>query len=144
MDRPSKPARTIANRRPVVSINTLRTKTTDVILPHFHLLKDSFCMYNYLNRSSMYDELGVPAKCLSSNLQRLVQFSGVRLRSTRTDAAAHTTAVFIFSPPAASILNSMCGRLQHLRENAASRRTGVGRREARRAKQRQSRKEAVH
>jgi hypothetical protein len=36
------------------------------------LLKDSFCMYNYLNRSPKYDELGVPARCLSSNLQRLV------------------------------------------------------------------------
>jgi hypothetical protein len=34
-------------------------------------------------------------------------FFQIRLSSTRTDAAAHTTAVFTFTPPAASILNSL-------------------------------------
>jgi hypothetical protein len=36
-------------------------------------------------------------------------FSSVRLRSTRIDAAAHSTSVLIFSVSAASILNSLDG-----------------------------------
>jgi hypothetical protein len=35
MKRPRKPASTIADRRPAFSIKTLRTKTTNLILPRF-------------------------------------------------------------------------------------------------------------